>query len=562
MNSALCYLYEEPSYFFFAPDLPGLLYYSHIPATVLALLIGLFVYLNGRKLLLNQLLLVIALCFSFWTLGSLIAWTNIHGDFISFIWPVFGVTAALLSIFSVYFTYVFIDRKDVKLRNKIIFILLLLPVLLFAHTDLNISGFNLTNCDAFDHEGLFYKAYYTILGFLSIFWIAAILIHRYSKAKNKDIKQQIILIGIGIELFLFSFISSTFIVSYLVNQGLFPDSRLEMYGLFGMIVFLAMMSILIVRFKTFNVGLLASQALVVALVALVGSQFTFVDSVQTVVLTAVTLVLTGAIGIILIRSVKKEVAQRKELEKLTRELEKANVRLKELDKLKSEFVSIASHQLRSPLTSIRGYASMLSEGSFGQIPEKAVEPLQRIEESARLMALAVEDYLNVSRIESGNMKYNLSDFNLKDEVEKVTDDIRPNAIKKGLTMLFRNKLNSRGIVKADIGKTVQIIHNLVNNSLKYTPNGSITVLVRDDVEKKRIFVDIIDTGIGMSQVTMDKVFEKFERADNANSVNVSGTGLGLYVALKMANAMGGTITCASEGDGKGSTFTLELPLVS
>ena len=136
----------------------------------------------------------------------------------------------------------------------------------------------------------------------------------------------------------------------------------------------------------------------------------------------ITLLLTTVIGYFLIRSVKQEIIQRKLLEKLTFDLEKANVRLKALDKQKSEFVSIASHQLRSPLTAIRGYASLMLEGSFGTIPQKAQEPLQRIDESSKLMALAIEDYLNVSRIESGNMKYNLSNFNLTKEVEHITDD--------------------------------------------------------------------------------------------------------------------------------------------
>jgi signal transduction histidine kinase len=126
--------------------------------------------------------------------------------------------------------------------------------------------------------------------------------------------------------------------------------------------------------------------------------------------------------------------------------------------------------------------------------------------------------------------------------------------------LFRTDLKSRGIVTADIGKTVQIVHNLINNSIKYTPRGSISVFMRDDVKLKRIYVDIIDTGIGMSEKTIDTLFQKFERASNANSVNVSGTGLGLYVALRMAEAMGGTISAHSEGDGKGSRFTLDLPL--
>jgi signal transduction histidine kinase len=203
---------------------------------------------------------------------------------------------------------------------------------------------------------------------------------------------------------------------------------------------------------------------------------------------------------------------------------------------------------------------MLAEGSFGKMPEKAMESAKRIEDSAKLMAMSIEDYLNVSRIESGNMKYNLSDFNLRDMVDSICDDLRPEALKKSLILLFRSNLTSRGLVNADVGKTNQIIHNLINNSLKYTQKGSISVFVRDDVKKKRIYIDITDTGIGMSKETAGKLFHKFSRADNANSVNVSGTGLGLFVALKMAEAMGGTITVQSEGDGKGSTFTIELPL--
>lgn len=555
----ICYLFEPPSYLIFSADLPELLYYTHIPATILALLVGLFVFLNKRHELLNILLFLISITFSVWTFNSLLGWTNIHANFLAFLWPVYGISAALLSILSIYFIYVFLDKKDVRFRNKIIFFVLLLPVLLFAHTDLSLSGFNISDCDAFGYEGLLYKSYYTILGFVAMIWIGALLIHRYRRAE-KNFKKQIILMGIGIELFLFSFITMTFVASYLTSVGLLEDSSLEWYGLFGMTFFMIMIGVLIVRFKTFHVGVLTAQALLVAMVILVGSQFTFSTSVTTTILTAVTLLLTAITGILLNRSVKKEIAQRKQLEQLTEKLERANERLKELDKLKSEFVSIASHQLRSPLTSIRGYASMLTEGSFGKLPKKAEESANRIAESARLMAMAVEDYLNVSRIESGNMKYNLSDFNLKDKVEELCDDLRPIALKKGLILLFRTDIKSRAVVHADVGKTVQIIHNLINNSIKYTQRGSISVFMRDDIKQKKIFVEISDTGVGMSQETIHVLFQKFSRAKNANTVNVSGTGLGLFVAHKMAEAMNGDITAYSEGEGKGSRFTLELPL--
>jgi signal transduction histidine kinase len=229
--------------------------------------------------------------------------------------------------------------------------------------------------------------------------------------------------------------------------------------------------------------------------------------------------------------------------------------------MKSEFVSIASHQLRSPLTSIRGYASMLAEGSYGKLTSKAQEVAERIAESSKYMALSVEDYLNVSRIEAGNMKYEYSDFSLKEVTEKIVDELRPVAIKKGLVMVFRSDCDAGCLVHADIGKTRQVIMNLIDNSMKYTPKGTITVVAHDDVKKKKMYITIQDTGVGMSKDTQSEVFEKFVRAKNANNVNVIGTGLGLFVAKKMVEDMKGKVSATSEGEGQGSTFTIELPLL-
>ncbi len=556
----ICYYYEAPTYLFFAPDLPELLYYSHFPTAILALLVGLFVVINNPKKLLNRILFLIALCFAAITLANLVMWTNVDSGLILVAWSIFGPLQAIISVLCIYFIYVFLQKKDVTWKVKATFTVLLLPVYIFATTDLNVSGLDLALCDAFQYEGFAYDLYNSLLGVLAIIWTSVLFIKNYKKAKP-EFKKQIKFMALGIESFLALFFIIFYVADYLATLKFVEDSRLELYGFIGMGIFVVMIGILIVRFRIFSVGLVAANALIIALLILVGSQLTFAENTTSLALTILTLIMTTLVGLFLAKSVKKEIKQRSELEILTDHLDKANVRLKKLDKLKSEFVSIASHQLRSPLTSIRGYASMLAEGSFGNLPAKAKEPVDRIAESSRLMALAIEDYLNVSRIESGNMKYNLTEFNLKEEVEKITDDIRPSAVKKGLMILFRSKLNSKGVVNADIGKSVQIIHNLINNSLKYTPKGSITIIMRDDLKDKKVFVDIVDTGIGMSQETIDRVFEKFERADNANSVNVAGTGLGLFVALKMANAMKGSITAASEGDGKGSVFTFELPLV-
>jgi signal transduction histidine kinase len=177
------------------------------------------------------------------------------------------------------------------------------------------------------------------------------------------------------------------------------------------------------------------------------------------------------------------------------------------------------------------------------------------------MALSIEDYLNVSRIEAGNMKYELSDFNLKTEAEKIVDEMRPTAMKKGLVMVFRSDCGGSCSIHGDIGKTRQVIMNLLDNSMKYTPKGSITVVAHDDVKKKKMYITIQDTGVGMSLETQGEVFDKFVRAKNANNINVTGTGLGLFVAKKMVTEMGGKVWAESEGEGKGSTFNIEFPLL-
>jgi signal transduction histidine kinase len=128
-------------------------------------------------------------------------------------------------------------------------------------------------------------------------------------------------------------------------------------------------------------------------------------------------------------------------------------------------------------------------------------------------------------------------------------------------MVFRSDCDGSCSVKADTGKTRQIIMNLIDNAMKYTPKGTITVVAHDDPKKKKMLITISDTGVGMSKETQEEVFEKFVRAKNANNVNVTGTGLGLFVAKKMVTDMKGRVWAESEGEGKGSTFTIELPLL-
>ena len=532
---------------------PDLIYYIYIPVTFIVTFLGAFVYFVGRNKLSNRLFFLMSIAISLWLFAVMMNWISTDPIMVELYYKLALVSVAVPAIF-VYFCYSFESQRPISRLKTFLVFLPLFPFIFFSGTSLNVRYVDLSSpeCDAV--TGLLYIA----IPFLFIFYIVWSILILYKKYKNSSsvVRHQIKLILSGyIFLFVWALIVNVF----------FQIIGLEEYSLLaplGVLVVIILMSYAIVKYQFLETKVILAQALVVGLIFLIGSQFFFVKTVTNYMLVGMTLVLAMIRGYFLVRSVKKEVQQKEEIAKLAENLKVANERLKVLDRMKSEFVSIASHQLRSPLTSIRGYASMLAEGSYGKVPAKACEVIERIADSAKYMALSVEDYLNVSRIEAGNMKYEMSDFNLKEVTQKIVDELRPVAMKKGLVMVFRSDCDGSCSVHADIGKTRQIIMNLLDNSMKYTPKGTITVVAHDDAKKKKMTVTIQDTGVGMSKDTIGEVFEKFVRAKNANSVNVTGTGLGLYVAKKMVDQMGGKVWAESEGEGKGSTFHLEFPLLS
>jgi signal transduction histidine kinase len=228
--------------------------------------------------------------------------------------------------------------------------------------------------------------------------------------------------------------------------------------------------------------------------------------------------------------------------------------------MKSEFLSLATHQIRGPLTAIKGYASLLIEGSYGKLPHAVTEAVEKIFHSSDSLALLVEDFLNISRIEQGRMKYDFVDTDMEALVREVAGELAPNVSRAKLQ--FGVSTDGRGPYRAkvDIGKIRQVIANLLDNAIKYTPSGSISIGLEKTSEGK-IRIEVSDTGVGIDQVTLPTLFNKFTRAKDASKTNVSGTGLGLYVAKEMVKAHGGRIWAESAGKGHGSIFFVELKAV-
>lgn len=542
-------------YLLFSENIWGnFIYYSHLFPSLAGLLIAIFVFLHNPRGRANQALLFMTSAFTLWCLTDLILWASDRADLIMFFWSILIHLDLLIYVGAFFFVHAFIKESRPKWWEELILFSSFIPLVLFAHTSLNLIAFDYTNCWREALEGPLWQYYVYNAELIIALWIMVFSFAQWRKETDITKKKEIAVMAIGIIAFLTLFSLGN------ITGSIETDWEIGQYGLFGMPVFVALLTYLIVRYQMFDVKIIATEALVGGMGILILSLM-FIQKLENVFVIAFsTLILTIVLGVLLIRTVRKEVRQRKEIENLAERLEKANKRLRELDQMKSEFVSIASHQLRSPLTSIRGYASMLLEGSYGKLSQKATDAVGRIADSSTYMASSVEDYLNVSRIEAGNMKYEMMDFNLRNEAEHTADDKRPEAMKKGLVVSFKSDMDTHGIVNADMGKTKQILHNLTNNALKYTPRGTVTIFAHDDKKKKLMHVDIIDSGIGMKPEELEDIFGKFERAHNANQTNVTGTGLGLFVARKMARAMGGDVTAHSDGVGHGATFRLTMPL--
>jgi signal transduction histidine kinase len=250
--------------------------------------------------------------------------------------------------------------------------------------------------------------------------------------------------------------------------------------------------------------------------------------------------------------------QTKEIKTKNMELESANAKLKELDKAKSDFIDMASHQLRTPLTAVRGWTSMLLQGDFGPLNEKQTNALNIVAMASDQQNNLVEDLLNAARIEAGRIEYTYEETDLSEIVDGVVKQLQPLAMTKKISLSFIKPKKKLPLVKIDRTKIRQIVINFVENAVKYTSEGFVQASL-EQVDNKLRFC-VTDTGMGISKADFKNLFQKFGRGSN-NQARAKGTGVGLYTAKIMLGAHpGGRIWAESEGEGKGSKFCFEVAI--
>lgn len=530
-------------------EVSNVLYFSHIPSAIAGFLIGTLILYKSNFSLLGKILYSISLTFSLWVICNLLIWVfYFNNNLVMAAWAMIEVFALLLFILCLYFTYVFLNKKDAPFFLKLIAAVPLLGVILLSTTRYNITEYDIQECIAVENP-IFTRTIFYLKIILSL-WIIIFSIYKYFKA-DKKFKNQIMFLAIGILIFLLSFLVSGEIA------GQTGEFVYEALGLLGMVIFVGFLGYLIVKYKTFNVEMIAAQALVLTIIFLTGAGIFFADGGFEFILTIFTFIFICSAGYFLTRSVKREIQQREKIEKLAVKLKVANDQLHELDREKDELLSMVSHQLATPITSIKWYLEMLMDGELGTLNKDQTEHVASMKPIADDLNDLVSMILDVSRIQLGKMRIEKQKLNLQKFFKEILDVIEPKAKQKNVNLKVEIP-NNLPIAMLDKRYTRMTIENLLSNAVKYnSENGTVNLSVK--LLKNNILSVIVkDSGVGIPKEDQAKIFGKLFRASNVRNA-VDGNGFGLYVAKGAVEAQGGKIWFDSV-EGKGTTFFIELPL--
>jgi signal transduction histidine kinase len=246
----------------------------------------------------------------------------------------------------------------------------------------------------------------------------------------------------------------------------------------------------------------------------------------------------------------------KRVDEATEQLRDANEHLKELDQLKNEFLSMATHQLNTPLTVVDGYLTLINDGVVIE-PTERKDYLEKTLERVRGMKRMVADFLNVSRIEAGKFIIDVKPTDINKMISEEVNGLGPSAKEKEVLLQFIPPKHPAPLVEVDEQKTRQAAMNLIDNAIYYAPKGEVKVYL--DSDEDHVTLKVIDNGIGVPEKQKDKLFQKFYRADNARNERPNGNGVGLYLVKRVIEDQGGKIIFESS-EGKGSTFGFTLPI--
>ena len=343
---------------------------------------------------------------------------------------------------------------------------------------------------------------------------------------------------------------------FLVSLTTFSDKSL-IFLFLPIFILVVILAFILIDRHFLNFKVLLSQTMGSFIIILGVLSFFNSTSLENAILRFFLIIISIIISFILVRSVLNEIAKRKKIQKTTQKILLANQTLKKLDRAKSDFISSASHQLQSPLSVIKGISSMLLDGSYGKLSSSINGAVEKMHISNERLIGLIGDLLNISHLEEGRVDFVFEQKDLNQIAQNALSELTLQAKNQNLYLKFKPWKKTKILVWADGQKLTEIVSNLIDNAIKYTRRGGITV----EIKKIKNFAQIRvqDTGIGLKEKENRDLFQKFVRAGRGKKMSTTGTGLGLYVVLKMTQAHKGKVWAESPGEGQGSTFVVELP---
>lgn len=460
------------------------------------------------------------------------------------------VFGELIGYFAFLFAYLFPTKSIALPRQYFVAVALvtLLLVSITAATDLVDANEIVKGVERITEFGAFYILFPIYFLWLFIAGIV-LLILKYRKSDQKRRKQILIFAsGWG-----FSAVFAT--VTNILLAPLTGNYELQNLGPVGTLALAGATGYAVARLQLMDIKAIATEFFVAFLLLLFVANIATAPSLASEVIGSISLFVGALLGLALIRSVRAEVRRREEVQTLATKLAEANEHLKEIDAAKSDFISIASHQLRTPVSVIKGYLSLLMEGIYGKVPEKAKPKIESMFVMNERLVQLINNLLNISRIEKKKIEFIFAPTDVPTLARNTVGEMAMRAKEKGIEIRYRGRAVPPA--RADEAKLKEVITNLIDNAIKYSRKGAVTVSVDRDADGGTL-LRVEDNGIGLTSEQITKLFQKYYRVESPETATTAGTGLGLYVCSAFVRGMGGSIYVERSEPGKGSVFAVKL----
>ncbi len=526
----------------------------------LTISLGVVVFVNNFKSYLSRIFLMMTFWIAIWQLSNFFENGNFNSSISSILLRIDFASAIMGYCMLILFCFNFPQSSKKTPRYlKLILYSSSIILALLSFTDLIIKNINFSEGIISFQNGSLWPIY---AGVILIFFISGFgnLIYKLFRLKGIE-RIQIIYVLIGCS------ISAG--IALIINLFLSDVLSLEFLriGIYGMMFFIFFTAYAIIRHQLMNIKVITSEVLSILLVgsSLIGI-FTFNSATNSTTQFAIKVFIflfSLVLAVLLVRSVLLEVKSRKQIEKLATDLKTKNVHLEKLLQMRTEFLDIASHQLKTPISVIRGTISMFEEGSMEKLPEvERKKFFHNIAVKADKLNAIISDILRASEMDTDEFKIDSKTSHpeqIEDIIKSVSEQLLGQANAKNVQMTIEAPKQKLPKVMTSGEFLEQAIYNLVDNAIKYTQKGFVKISLSQ--EAKNIIIKIQDSGIGIPANDQKKMFDKFARATNAVNMYADGSGLGLFIVKKIIEAhKGGQVSVQSE-EGKGTTFTISLPAI-